>query len=139
MKLVVFGLLGAAALAGLLGAVASQLRYVLTERHLKVNLFGLCLRRIRLADIESVSKRQAHWAEKWYNTWRVRNRRLTLRRKSGLIKTVSISPKNPFVFKAELDRAMGRPTNAAEIELLPQIYRSAADIGALRLEEKHTG
>ena len=124
---------------GLLAASCAAIRYRITATHLQVRWLIFTLRRFRLDDIRYVSTRRSAWAEKWYNTWRVRNRRLTLRRKSGLIKTVSISPKNPFVFKAELDRAMGRPTNAAEIELLPQIYRSAADIGALRLEEKHTG
>src|SRR5439155_21669044 len=122
---------------GLLAASGAAIRYRITPTHLEVTWLIFTLRRFRLDDVRYVSTRRSFWAEKWYNTWRVRNRRLTLRRKSGLIKTVSISPKNPFVFKAELDRAMGRPTNIAEIDLLPQIYRSAADVGVLRLEEKH--
>ena len=114
MKLVVFGLLGALALAGLLGALASQLRYVLTERHLKITLFGLCLRRIRLADIDSVSKRQAHRAEKWYNTLKPSHRILVIRRRRGWFKDFIITPKNRYVFKAELEQALAKLKAAAE-------------------------
>src|SRR5437773_1983499 len=114
MKLVVFMLLGAVALAGLLGLLASQLRYVLTGRHLKVTLFGLCLRRIRLADIESVSKRQAHWAEKWYNTLKPSHRILVIRRRRGCFKELVITPKNRYAFKAELEQALVRLSATAE-------------------------
>jgi hypothetical protein len=114
MKLVVFVLLGAVALAGLLGALASQLRYVLTGRHLKVTLFGLCLRRIRLADIDSVSKRQAHWAEKWYSTLKPSHRILVIRRRRGWFKDFIITPKNRYVFKAELEQALAKLKAAAD-------------------------
>ena len=113
MKLVVFNLLGAAAFAGVIGALASQLRYVLTERHLKVTLFGLCLRRIRLADIESVSKRQAHWAEKWYNTFKPAHRILVIRRRRGWFKDFIITPKNRYVFKAQLEHALSNTSATA--------------------------
>ena len=124
---------------GLLAASGAAIRYRITSTHLEVTWLIFTLRRFRLDDIRYVSTKRSRWSEKWYNTWRVRNRRLTLHRRSGLIKTVSISPKNPFVFKAELDRAMGRPANSAEIDLLPQIYPSAAHSGELRLQERHSG
>src|SRR5688572_23431316 len=108
MKLVVFVLLGAVALAGSLGALASRLRYVLTGRHLKVTLFGLCLRRIRLADIDSVSKRQSHWAEKWFNTLKPAHRMLVIRRRRGWLKDFIITPKNRYVFRAELEQALAK-------------------------------
>src|SRR5881394_1712272 len=113
MKLVVFTLLGAAAFAGVIGALASQLRYVLTERHLKVTLFGLSLRRIRLADIETVSKRQAHWAEKWYNTLKPAHRILVIRRRRGWFKDFIITPKNRYVFKAQLEQALSNTSTSA--------------------------
>jgi len=108
MKLVVFVLLGAFASAGLLGALASRLRYVLTGRHLKVTLFGLCVRRIRLADIDSVSKRQSYWAEKWFNTLKPAHRMLVIRRRRGWLKDFIITPKNRYVFRAELEQAMAK-------------------------------
>src|SRR5438045_1382689 len=124
---------------GLLTASGAAIRYRITLTHLEVTWLIFTLRRFRLDNIRYVSTRRSRWSEKWYNTWRVRNRRLTLHRRSGLIKTVSISPKNPFVFKAELDRAMGRNTNVAEIDLLPQVYPTAPDSEMLRLEEKRAG
>src|SRR5712672_2708057 len=126
------------AVIGLLAGSGTAIRYRITPTHLEVTWLIFTLRRIRLDDIRYVSTKRSFWSEKLYNTWRVRNRRLTLHRRSGLIKTVSISPKNPFVFKAELDRAMGRTTNVAEIEVLPQIYPTAADSGVPRLREKQT-
>jgi hypothetical protein len=113
MKLAVLGLLGAFLAAGLLGALASRIRYVLTGRHLKVTLFGLCLRRIRLADIDGVSKRQAHWAEKWYNTLKPSHRILVIRRRRGWFKNFIITPKNRYVFKAEPEQALARLNAAA--------------------------
>ena len=124
---------------GLLAASGAAIRYRITPTHLEVTWLIFTLRRFRLDDIRYVSTKRSFWSEKWYNTCRVRNRRLTLHRRSGLVKTVSISPKNPFVFKAELDRAMGRTTNATEIELLPQIYPTAGHSGVLGLEEKQSG
>src|SRR5262245_8376503 len=114
MKSAVFVLLGAVALSGLLAALASRLRYGLSGRHLKATLFGLCLRRIRLADIECVSKRQAHWAEKWYNTLKPSHRILVIRRRNGWPRDFMITPKNRYVFKAELEQALAKLKAAAE-------------------------
>ena len=114
MKPVVFMLLGAVVSAGMLGSLALQLRYVLTGRHLKVTLFGLCLRRIRLADIESVSKRQAHYAEKWYNTLKPSHRMLVIRRRRGWFKEFIITPKNRYVLKAEIEQALAKLQAEAE-------------------------
>ena len=108
MKLVVFVLLGAVASAGLLGILASRLRYVLTARHLKVTLFGLCVRRIRLADIDGVSKRQTRWAEKWFNTLKPSHRMLVIRRRRGWLKEFIITPKNRYVFKTELEQSLAK-------------------------------
>ena len=114
MKPLVFALLGVVALGGVLGALASRLRYVLTGRHLKVTLFGLCLRRIRLADIECVSKQQAHWAEKWYNTLKPAHRMLVIRRRRGLFKDFIITPRNRYVFRTELERSLAELKAKAE-------------------------
>jgi hypothetical protein len=114
MKLAVFVLLGAVLFAGLLGALASQLRYVITDRHLNVTLFGFGLRRIRLADIESVSKRQAHPAEKWCNTLKPSHRLLVIRRRHGWFKEFIITPKNRYVFKTELEQALAKVKAAAD-------------------------
>src|SRR4051812_28627101 len=96
-----------------LGASGAAIRYRITPTHLEINWLLFTLRRFRLGDIKYVSTKRCLWAEKWYNTWRVRNRRITLHRRSGLFRVVAISPKNPFVFKAELDRAIEEANGGA--------------------------
>jgi|SRR5437667_3642115 len=108
MRLAVLLFTGAVAGVGLFLLLAGQLRYAITERHLKVTLFGLCLRRIQLSDIDAVSKRQAHRAERWYNTLRPSHRLLVVRRQRGWFRDFMITPKNRYVFKTELERAIAR-------------------------------
>jgi len=107
MKLAVLILLGAMAGTGLFIMLALRLRYVITQRHLKVTLFGLCIRRIKISDIDYVSKRQANWAEKWHNTMQPTHRILVIHRRRGWLKDFVITPKNRYVCKAELERALG--------------------------------
>ena|SRR5437773_6085287 len=81
------------------------LNYKVTARHLKVTWCGIPVRRVRLEDIKYISTKIGPWTEKWYNTSRPHNRLLVLHRRSGWFKYFAISPKSPYVFKAELDRA----------------------------------
>jgi hypothetical protein len=117
MKLAVFLALGAVGVCGLFVLVALQLCYAITDHHLKVTLFGLCLRRIKLSDIDYVSKRQASWAEKWYNTLHPSHRVLVVRRRRGWFKDFVITPRNRYVFRTELECALARlqsPDNRME-------------------------
>ena len=125
MKLAVLMLLAALVGGGLLILLALQLRYRVTQRHLKVTLFGLCLRRVKLSDIEHVSKRQANWAEKWYNTLRPAHRVLVVRRRRGWFKDFVITPKNRYVFKTELERALAG-LQTADGTGKPELERGAA-------------
>jgi hypothetical protein len=108
MKLTVFILLGTIILCWLIALLARRIRYAITHRHLKVTLFGLCLRRIKLADIDSISKRRANRAERWYNTLHPSHRVLVVRRRRGWLKDFMITPSNRYVFKAELERALAK-------------------------------
>ena len=112
MKLAVLILLGAAAAAALLVMLALQLRYKITDRHLKVTLFGLCMRRVEISDIDYVSKRRANRAERWHNTLRAAHRVLVIHRRRGWFKDFVITPKNRYVCKAELDRALAKSQRA---------------------------
>src|ERR1041385_5920449 len=103
MKLAVLILLGAIAGAGLFILLARQLQYVITRHDLKVTLFGLCIRRIKISDIDYVSKRQSNRAEKWYNTLHPAHRILVIHRRRGWLKDFVITPKNRYVCKAELE------------------------------------
>jgi hypothetical protein len=82
------------------------IRYKITPRYLKILwLWFIPIRLIRLSHIRYVSPKPVFWAEKWYNTFQVANRWLVITRRRGLFKELVISPRSPFVFKAELERA----------------------------------
>lgn len=116
MKAFVFGALGLLLLCFLFTWMVTHVHYHITQRHVKITLFGLVLRRVRISNLASVSKRRADgWAENWWSTLRPHHRSLVLRRKRGLIRNVIITPRNRYVFKAELERAIER-ANAPEQE-----------------------
>ena len=87
-------------------ALALRLRYVVTDTHLEVRLFGLPVRRLRLTNIDRVSKRQSRRAERWVNTLRPSHRILVIRRRTGWLREFIITPTNRYVFRTELERAI---------------------------------
>jgi hypothetical protein len=109
MKIFVFCSLGV--LVGILLFVwlVTRIRYRIGSRHVKVLLFGLCLRRVALVNIESISKRRGDgWAENWSSTLHPKHRMLVLRRRRGLFRNFVVTPKNRYIFKTDLERAMRR-------------------------------
>jgi hypothetical protein len=107
MKIAVFVALSVLLLIFLLLWLLRHIRYSITPRHLKISLFGLSLRRIPLTQIESISKRRAEgWAENWWNTTKPGHRALVIRKRRGLIKNLVITPRNRYIFKADLQRAI---------------------------------
>jgi hypothetical protein len=91
------------------------LRYHISRRHLKITLFGVCLRRVALADIHYVTKRRPDgWTEHWWNTIRPNHRMLVIRRYRGLCRNLVITPRNRYVFKSDLERAIKKSDPAAE-------------------------
>ena len=108
MKTAMLFVLAGMAMVGVLVALITRLRYSITDRHLKVTLFGLCLRRVRLSDIASVSKRLGTLAERWHNTLQPAHRVLVVHRRRGLFKDFVITPANRYVFKSELEKAVAK-------------------------------
>lgn len=108
MKTAMLFVLAGVAGVGVLVTFITQLRYSITHQHLKVTLFGLCLRRVRLSDIASVSKRLAHWAERWQNTLKPAHRMLVIHRRRGFFKDFVITPANRYIFKNELEKAVAK-------------------------------
>src|ERR1051325_6542186 len=108
MKWAVLLVVWALAGGGVAIVLGRQLRYAVTARHLQVRLFGFCVRRIPFSEIVRVSKRQTRRAEKWCNTLRGSHRMLVIRRRRGWFRDFIITPKNRYVFKAELEAAMAR-------------------------------
>jgi hypothetical protein len=73
---------------------------------------------MRLKNIAHVGFNYVPWAELWVSTLRVGNRRLVIHKRFGLLfKHVIITPRNHFVFKAEMDRALKRAPSAASTSL----------------------
>ena len=91
--------------AGLLLCSAFTIRYHVTPTHLKITWLGLPIRRIRLGDIKRVGTRPVVWAERWPSTLRNNGRLLVIRRRSGWLRSLVITPKYPFEFRNELEQA----------------------------------
>lgn len=93
----------------------THLRYHIGSRHFRITLFGIVLRRIPLDEIESVSKRHPNgWTEYWWSTVRPNHRVLVIRRSRGLRRYLVITPKNRYIFKADLERAIGKKSSISE-------------------------
>ena len=85
-----------------------RIRYRVNKNHFEILLFGLPIRWVSLDNIHEVSKKHTPWAEQWWCTWRPHRRRLLIRRKSGLIKNIVVTPKYRYELKAELEKAMAK-------------------------------
>jgi len=82
------------------------IRYRITRRHLKITwLWFIPIRFLALDNIRYLSPKRVRWAEKYYSTFNPRARWLVITKRRGWIKNVVITPPNPFVFKAEIERA----------------------------------
>jgi hypothetical protein len=106
MSLLILGVAGCCLAVIAFGA--AFLRYRVTETDLEIRWLFLPLRRIGLREIKFVSTKPVWYSEKWYNTLRLRSRRLIIYCRNGSLRPVSISPRSPFVLKAELDAAIER-------------------------------
>ncbi len=82
--------------------------YQITEDALRVTWLGIPVRRVRLTQIDSISKRRKGYSENWANTWRPRHRILVIRKKSGIWKGVVITPEYRYEFRQQLQAAMDR-------------------------------
>lgn len=80
--------------------------YQITDDSLKVTWLGVVVRRLRLVEIESISKRRKFRAENWANTWRSRHRILVIRKHSGLRKDFVITPAYRYEFRKQLEAAI---------------------------------
>ena len=104
--------------AGLVLWSASSIRYHVTSTHLKITWLGVPVRRIRLDDIKRVGTRPAVWAERWPSTLRNNGRLLVIRRRSGWLRSLVITPKYPFEFRNELEQARRLQDSAASVSSL---------------------
>jgi hypothetical protein len=85
-------------------AACGSIRYRLTADSLLVEILGFKARRFRLDDIEAVHREGAFPHESW-GGWRFWNS-VTLRRRSGFLRHVVLTPDDPDAFVAELNRVL---------------------------------
>lgn len=105
----VFAALWAVALTILGCWLKTQLYYRIGSTHVKVLLFGITMRKVALADIRRISKREPTRAsENWTNVFKTNHRILTINRYTGLRKSIVITPSNRYVFLADLEKAIQR-------------------------------
>jgi hypothetical protein len=102
IAIVIGGVLVCATL-GVLAVLA--INYRVTARHLQVTWLRIPIRSVRLDHIRNIGTVPVFWAERWPNTFSVGNRCLVIRKRGWLFRHLVITPKNPFVFRAELVRA----------------------------------
>ncbi|MDB6038431.1 MAG: hypothetical protein JWM99_2272 [Verrucomicrobiales bacterium] len=108
-SLVLYFILGVLGFVTLLIWLSSHVHYRIGSKHLKVLLFGICVRRIALDEIRDLSKRDpGRFAERWYNTFHLSHRLLVVKRTKGLRKNFVITPSHRYVFMADLQTAVDR-------------------------------
>jgi hypothetical protein len=130
MRLIVFAAAGLMFFTFFVVWLQTNIQYRIGSKHLKIQCFGLTLRRIDLTDIKRVSKRKpAGLAEYWYNTTRAKHRVLTIERQHGVRKLILISPRNRYVFMNDLQNAIKRvkPDAAIEVETTPDTAETDAE------------
>lgn len=86
-----------------------SVHYRIGSKDLKIMVLGICLRRVPLESITGVSKRRPKgFAEYWLSTFKPKHRLLTIRLSGGMRRHLCISPRNRYVFLADLKTAIRR-------------------------------
>jgi hypothetical protein len=119
--------LGVLVLFALFFWLPTRFRYRITDRSLQVRLFGIPVRWVSLDNIRFVGTHRSGWGEHWSNSWSSGRRYLIIRRRSGLFRDFIITPKNRFVFRAELQRKLGERKILADDSSHPASPRPPSD------------
>lgn len=83
-----------------------SINYRITATRLIITLLGIPIRCIRIRDIRHMGTDSKFWAERYYNTFTPLNRRLVIRRRTGLLsRTLIITPRNPHQMMHDLQKA----------------------------------
>lgn len=119
MKLITFAAAGLMFFIFFVVWLQTKIQYRIGSKHLKISCLGLTLRRIDLTDIKRISKRKPSGglAEYWYSTTRPKHRTLAIQRRTGLRKTVMITPRNRYIFSSDLQNAIRRVSPQANVEV----------------------
>ncbi|MBX3747721.1 MAG: hypothetical protein KF833_20630 [Verrucomicrobiae bacterium] len=100
---------GGSVLVALMAAVWIRLtRYRLSRHEFEILFCGVVLRRVYLKDIDEVFLGGRFPTEFWPSRWLFRSARLTLRKKRGLIRHVTVTPHDAEQLRINLCYALGR-------------------------------
>ena len=101
---------GVVVLLGLRVFLRCRVRYRIGRTELRLQLFGIPIRRVAYDDIEKISKpRRRHGKfqyENWTNTLAGDHRELVIHRRTGLWKKLLITPSNRYEFRKRLETAI---------------------------------
>ncbi len=107
-------IVGVPLVIALLVSAVLAVSYRITRRHLVIRWLGIPIRWVRLEKIHSVGTVPVFWAERWPNVLSAQGRYLVIRKDGWVFKNLVITPKTPFVFRAELYRARDALLQASE-------------------------
>lgn len=82
-------------------------RYRLGRHEVEVLVFGLVIRKVMLGNIDDVMVGVRFPGEFWVNTAFLQGRFMTIRRKRGFFRYLTITPPNPTEFRSNLYYALG--------------------------------
>ena len=117
MKLIACAAAGLAFFTMFVVWLQTTIQYRIGSKHLKITCLNVPLRKIDLTDIKRVSKRKpSGLAEYWYSTTSPKHRVLTIQRHTGLRKYIVISPRNRYIFMADLKNAVQRVKPEANLD-----------------------
>ncbi len=115
----------------------THIRYGIGQRHLKIYLFGIPIRRVSLDNIRHIHGRKTRFAERWSNMVITRyDRVLVIEKHHGLIKRCLITPDKRYVFRAELERAIRARLAAKQGAAEPPIPLGTTVVVDLNFEDK---
>lgn len=104
MVVPIAGGLAALILAVLL--IIPTIKYRVTKNNLVISALGVPVRWVSLKNIRYLTDHSTNISEPWPNCYTTLGRTLFIRKRRGIFRTLMISPKKRFVFKAEVERAI---------------------------------
>ena len=102
------GILWAVALLGVGIWLNTRRCYAIDDQHVRVQLFGITVRKIALTDIEYADTQCPLWNEHWCNRYFAWGQSVRLRRKTGIARNFIITPANRDAFLEELRSKLHR-------------------------------
>lgn len=90
------------------GVLVRATRYRLGRHEFEVLISGLVVRRVFLKDIDDVYVGTHFPCEVWPSRWMLQGRCLTVQRKRGLVRRLTVTPHDPEQLRINLCYALGK-------------------------------